>query len=64
MTELAVDIVIPTHNRAHLIDTAVRAALDQSWWNTRVTVVDDGGSVGGAIAGAAYNGQPSQQRGR
>jgi len=44
MTDLSVDIVIPTHNRAHLIDTAVRAALEQSWWNCRVTVIDDGGT--------------------
>jgi glycosyltransferase involved in cell wall biosynthesis len=36
-----VDIIIPTYNRAHLIAGAVRAALDQSWWNIRVTVVDD-----------------------
>jgi glycosyltransferase involved in cell wall biosynthesis len=36
-----VDIIIPTHNRAHLIAHAIRAALDQSWWNIRVTVVDD-----------------------
>lgn len=42
MTEMAVDIIIPTHNRAHLIDNAVRAALDQSWWNAHVTVLDDG----------------------
>ncbi len=39
-----VDIIIPTHNRAHLIETAVGAALDQSWWNIQVTVVDDAGS--------------------
>lgn len=44
MSDLSVDIVIPTRNRAHLIDTAVGAALDQSWWNTRVTVIDDGGT--------------------
>ncbi len=44
MTDLRVDIIIPTFNRSHLIDTAVRAALEQSWWNTRVTVVDDGGA--------------------
>ena len=36
-----VDIIIPTFNRAHLITNAVRTALDQSWWNIRVTVVDD-----------------------
>lgn len=44
MNDLTVDIIITTYNRAHLIDTAVRAALDQSWWNTTVTVIDDGGS--------------------
>ncbi|MBA49990.1 MAG: glycosyltransferase family 2 protein [Paracoccus sp. (in: a-proteobacteria)] len=36
-----VDIVIPTYNRAHLVEGAIRASLDQSWWNIRVTVVDD-----------------------
>lgn len=36
-----VDIIIPTYNRAHLITGAIRAALNQSWWNIRVTVVDD-----------------------
>ncbi len=42
MTSPRVDIVIPTFNRAHLIDTAVCAAVQQSWWNKRVTVIDDG----------------------
>lgn len=41
MTDLSVDIIIPTHNRAHLVGHAVHAALHQSWWNTRVTVIDD-----------------------
>jgi len=44
MTEMSVDIIIPTFNRAHSIGIAVRAALEQSWWNTRVTVIDDGGT--------------------
>lgn len=43
MTDLCVDIIIPTYNRAHLIKNAVRAAVEQSWWNCRVTVIDDGG---------------------
>jgi glycosyltransferase involved in cell wall biosynthesis len=38
-----VDIIIPTFNRAHQIVTAVRAAIEQSWWKIRVTVVDDAG---------------------
>ena len=36
-----VDVIIPTYNRAHLIAGAIRASLDQSWWNIRVTVIDD-----------------------
>ncbi|MFX0546232.1 glycosyltransferase family 2 protein [Roseovarius sp. S1116L3] len=36
-----VDVIIPTFNRAHLIARAIRAALDQTWWNIRVTVIDD-----------------------
>lgn len=36
-----VDVIIPTYNRAHLIAKAIRGALDQSWWNCRVTVIDD-----------------------
>lgn len=36
-----VDIIIPTYNRAHLIAGAIRAALNQSWWNICVTVIDD-----------------------
>lgn len=43
-TSPRVDIIIPTHNRAHLIETAVRAALDQSWYNKCITVVDDASS--------------------
>ncbi len=42
----AVDIIIPTYNRAHLIGSAVRAALEQSWWNRLVTVIDDASSDG------------------
>lgn len=39
-----VDIIIPTYNRAHLIKTAVDAALEQSWWNRLITVIDDASS--------------------
>ena len=59
MTDLSVDIVIPTHNRAHLIDTAVRAALDQSWWNVAITVVDDGGSDNTQAVLSRYFDNPS-----
>lgn len=49
-----VDIIIPTYNRAHLIDSAIRAALDQSWWNIRVTVIDDASTDVTAQAVAPY----------
>ncbi|MAM41197.1 MAG: hypothetical protein CL949_22440 [Erythrobacter sp.] len=53
-----VDIVIPTYNRAHLIDSAIRAALDQSWWNTRATVIDDASTDATAQAVAPYLAHP------
>ena len=39
-----VDIIIHTYNRAHHIERAVHAALNQSCWNRLVTMVDDGSS--------------------
>jgi glycosyltransferase involved in cell wall biosynthesis len=47
-----VDIIIPTYNRAHLIGGAIRTALEQSWWNCRVMVVDDASTddTKGAVA--------------
>ncbi len=49
-----VDIIIPTYNRAHLIETAVRSAFDQSCWHRRVTVVDDGSQDSTAEVLAPY----------
>lgn len=56
--EPTVDIIIPTFNRAHLIDTAVRAALDQSWWNRRVTVIDDASTDSTAAVLSPYFDRP------
>lgn len=53
-----VDIIIPTYNRAHLIDAAIRAALDQSWWNIRVTVIDDASTDATTQAVAPYLAHP------
>lgn len=39
---MRVNITIPTYNRARCLKNAVRAALDQSYEDTTVTVVDDG----------------------
>ena len=41
-----VDIVIPTYQRAHLVRQAAEAALAQSWWKRRVTVIDDASTDG------------------
>lgn len=37
-----VTIVIPTHNRAHLIGYAIESVLNQTYPNTEIIVVDDG----------------------
>lgn len=55
---ISVDIIIPSYNRADLICTAVEAALNQSWRNKTVTVVDDGSSDGTGRAVEQYFTQP------
>lgn len=42
MKEPKIAVVIPTYNRAYCIDKAVRAALEQTYHNLQVLVVDDG----------------------
>lgn len=42
MTEERVSIFIPTHNRRSLLQRAVKSALDQSYKDIEVIVVDDG----------------------
>lgn len=39
-----VSVVIPTHNRAHLLPRAVMSVLGQTWRNLELIVVDDGSS--------------------
>lgn len=40
-TDPLVSICIPTRNRAHLVGTAIRSALEQTYSNLRVIVVDN-----------------------
>jgi len=48
-----VSIVIPVYNGSDYLDAAIRSALDQSWKNCEVIVVNDGSDDGGATATVA-----------
>jgi len=39
-----VSVIIPTYNRAHLLDRAIRSVLDQTYQDFELIVVDDGSS--------------------
>ena len=54
----SVTIVIPTHNRAHLLPQAIDAALGQSHPQTTVMVVDDGSADGTPEVIARYADHP------
>lgn len=39
-----VSVILPTYNRAHLIDRAIKSVLNQTYHNFEIIVVDDGSS--------------------
>ncbi len=51
---IPVSVIIPTYNRAGLVQEAVASVLAQTWRDFEVLVVDDGGSDGTDAALAPY----------
>lgn len=49
-----VSVVIPTHNRRHLIGRAIASALSQDYDNLEIIVIDDGSTDGTAELMAGY----------
>lgn len=52
-----VDVIIPTFDSARFVGDAVSSALDQSWGNQRIIVVDDGSRDSTSRVLAAFEGQ-------
>lgn len=46
LTRKTVTIVLPTHNRCHLISRAIRSVLDQTYGDWELLIVDDGSTDG------------------
>ena len=61
-----VDVIIPTFNRPHFLEKALKSVFNQSYPNIHVTIVDDGSSsdrnydVVKNFPGASYLYQPNQ----
>jgi len=52
-----VSVITPAYNRAGFIDQTIRSALDQTWPNIQLIVVDDGSTDGTLERVAAYGSQ-------
>ncbi|MGB8192143.1 MAG: glycosyltransferase family 2 protein [Chitinophagaceae bacterium] len=53
-TKPLVSVIIATYNRAHILEHAIRSALDQTYENTQIIVVDDGSTDNTADIVKAY----------
>lgn len=64
MTPSLVSIIIPAYNRAHLLGTAIRSALAQTYPLTQIIVIDDGSTdntreLVATFTGVEYHYQPN-----
>jgi glycosyltransferase involved in cell wall biosynthesis len=65
MSAALVSIIIPTYNRAHLLEAAIRSAQAQSYPHKQIIVIDDGSTDGtrelvAGCAGVEYYYQPNR----
>ena len=56
MTAAMCSVVIPCHNHARFLDSAIRSALDQHDVTVQVIVVDDGSTDNTSEVAAAHGG--------
>lgn len=49
-----ISVVLPVHNRANVLDRAIRSVLDQTFKEWELLVVDDGSSDGSAAAAKSF----------
>ncbi|MEX0928509.1 MAG: glycosyltransferase family 2 protein [Balneolales bacterium] len=54
-----INITIPTYNRHYCLDKAIQGALNQSYDNITVTVIDDGSTDATCEAARPYFGEPN-----
>ncbi len=57
-TSLKISVIVPVHNRAHLIDACIQSVLAQGYPHMELIVVDDGSSDDIAATTARYQGHP------
>jgi glycosyltransferase involved in cell wall biosynthesis len=50
-----ISVILPVHNRADVLDRAIRSVLDQNYGDFELIVVDDGSTDGGVTVAKSFN---------